>query len=299
MSRQKIGLALGGGGARGLAHIGVLRVFHREKIPIDIIVGTSIGAIIGGLYAQKPDILYVEEKARAFANSDIYEQAGLNLVEDKKPNDFFGQIATFFKERIVINIAASKKSIVSIRRLMKTIEFALEDKKIEDTLIKFACVATDLINGKEVVFSKGKIREAVLASSAIPGFFPPVPYNNYLFTDGAVISPVPVDATRKLGADIVIGIDVRASFSKKTDFDNVIEVMNRANIIGGKAYAEEILKRADVIIQPEIGNIQWNEFKRVTELINAGEIAAEKKIGEIKAVIKKKKVGFFRRILKV
>ncbi|MFQ5631573.1 MAG: patatin-like phospholipase family protein, partial [bacterium] len=136
MKRPKVGLALGGGGARGISHVGVLKTFEKHKIPIDCIAGTSIGAIIGGGYAANPDALYLEQTVQRFVESEAYQKSGLQLIAMNEPaENFWGQVAKSVRERIVINLAHSKSSIISGWRLKKIIEFVLEDVNIEQAKI--------------------------------------------------------------------------------------------------------------------------------------------------------------------
>lgn len=291
----RIGLALGGGGARGLAHIGVLKVLEASGIKIDVIAGTSIGALVGATYALEPQAAAVAAKAEAFINSPSYEQSGLDLFKKKKAvENFFGQVATFVKERLVINLAASRPSLVGGWRIALVAEFMLADRAFADLKIPFACVATDLDTGEEVVYQTGPLREAVRASMSIPGFLPPVHYRGRRLVDGAVLAPVPIQACRNLGADFVIAVDVSQSLDGVADTENVIDIIFRANTITNRALNDLLTHHADVVIRPNVGRTHWAEFRALHELIAEGERAARETQSELQKRIKRK-TRFWRR----
>lgn len=272
----RIGLALGGGGARGLAHIGVLKVLEARGIKIDVIAGTSIGALVGAVYALMPQAHLVEEKAESFLASPTYAQSGLEYFKKKKAaENFFGQVATFVKERLVINLAPSRPSLVSGWRIAKVAEFMLGGRTFAELKLPFACVATDLDTGEEVVYQAGALPEAVQASMSIPGFLPPVSLNGRRLVDGAVSAPVPVQACRNLGADFIIAVDVSQSLAGPIETENVIDIIFRANTITNTVLTNALTQAADVVIRPDVGHVHWAEFRALQALVAEGERAAQ------------------------
>ncbi|MCH6558826.1 patatin-like phospholipase family protein, partial [candidate division KSB1 bacterium] len=189
MKKQpKIALALGGGGARGCAHIGALKALERENIPIDMIVGTSIGAVVGAIYADNPVAFHLEERFKKFLKSEEYKKSGLELFKRKEPaENFFGQVATNIRERLVVNLAQSKTSLVRRNRLQGSMDFLIPEGRIENTKIPFYTVASNLLNGEQVVFNEGDMRTIVGASASFPGFLPPYQFNGDLLVDGSVL----------------------------------------------------------------------------------------------------------------
>jgi len=287
--KLKIGLALGGGGARGLAHIGVLKVLEANKIPIDVIAGTSIGAMAGAVYSLHLDAGILEERVQAFLQAPVFRESGLSLFKKKKAaENFFGQVAKSVKERIVINLAHSRPSLVSGRRIFRAVEFLIDDKNFEHCQIPFACVATDLITGKEIIFRKGNLRQAVAASISIPGFLPPVRSNGRLLVDGAVVAPVPVHACKRLGADVIIAVDVSQPLTGEATLENVVDVIFRANSILSYHYKEMLLDYADVVIRPNVGEAHWSEFQNVQPLVAEGVRAAEQMLPKIRQLCERK-----------
>jgi len=285
----RIGLALGGGGARGLAHIGVLKILEAHGIKIDVLAGTSIGALVGATYALEPQARLVEEKAEAFLNSPSYQQSGLDLFKKKKAaENFFGQVATFVKERLVINLAQSRPSLVGGWRIAKVAEFMLADKTFADLKMPFACVATDLDTGEEVVYQAGALREAVQASMSIPGFLPPVHYRGRRLVDGAVLAPVPIQACRNMGADIVIAVDVSQGLNGVAETENVVDIIFRANTITNRALTNTLLEHAEVVIHPNVGHVHWAEFRDLRALVAEGERAAQARLTNLQHEIRRR-----------
>lgn len=291
MSKKlKIGLAFGGGGARGLAHIGVLKVLEANRIPIDVIAGTSIGALAGAVYALHSQASVLEERTLAFLQAPAFRESGLDLFKKKKEGEnFFGQVSQYVKERIVINLAHSRPSLVGGWRIARAVEFMLEDKTFENCQIPFVCVATDLVSGKEIIFRRGNLRQAVAASMSIPGFLPPIPGNNRLLVDGAVVAPIPIHACKRLGADVIIAVDVSQPVTDGANCENVVDVIFRANTILSYHYKEMLLEHADAVIRPDVGGVHWSEFRSAKTLIAEGERAATEKLPEIQRLAEKKR----------
>ncbi len=287
--RPRLGLALGGGGARGLAHIGVLKIFEANHLPIDMIAGTSIGAMVGATYALHPQTSVVEKRALEFIHSPEFEESGLDLFKKKNAaENFFAQVATFVKERIVINLAHSRPSLIGGSRITQVVDFVLEDRDFEDTQIPFACVATDLTTGEEIVFREGRIRRAVQASMSIPGFLPPVNLHGYQMVDGAVVAPVPILACRALGADIVIAVDVGQTLDDLPEFENVVDIIFRTGTITNRRFNHMLLQMADLAIRPNVGHVHWSEFRKIRELINEGERTASVMLPAIRRLLRHK-----------
>ncbi len=292
---MKTALVLGAGGARGLAHIGVIKTLVAEGLQPDLIVGSSIGAIIGGMYAQTKDIRWVENRVQEFFRSHEYADLRVDVLErrgsDKHENDFLHQIARNLVKRILLNMIVSRQSILKDDRLGHAMGFLLKNGDIRDTAIPFACVATDLVYGKPVLFTEGDIQLAVKASSSIPGYLPPVPYNSYLLVDGAVAYSLPINYAFQLGADRVIAVDVRQKIKPQNEFENVFDILFRSSAVTSEVLCNEIAAQADVLIQPDVGNFYWYDFQKMTELVQAGEDAAYQKLPEIRQILKPRKRG--------
>jgi len=286
LNKQKVGLALGAGGARGLAHIGVLKILEQEKLPIDFIAGSSAGALIGAMYALSPQVAEIENRIVDYIHSPDYKQNRLDFfTKGKDAGGRFSHLVTFLKEKIIINLASSRISLVSNKKLDQALKCLLEDTDIERTKIPFCAVASDLISGKEVVFDSGNIVKAIVASGSIPGFLPPVSVSDHLLLDGSVVQSVPVQAVRQMGADIIIAVDVSPEMKEITEFDNILEIMARTGQMTSRALTELQLQQADIIIRPRVGQYHWSEFSEVEKIIIKGIQATKKVLPTIKKIL--------------
>lgn len=289
--KNKIGLVLGGGGARGLGHIGVLKALKKHSIPIHMVAGTSIGAVIGAMYAATLDPHWIENKFKEFIDSEAYKRIGLHrLVPTSQPNSsIFQTAATYMKNQIIINLANDRLGILKQERLSEIIDFMLPVKTFEELKIPFSCLAVDLNSGEDVVFNSGNLIEAIVASSAIPGYIPPIEKNGMLLTDGAVSCPVPVKTVRKMGADFRISVDVGLNHFEPLENPNLLQVLGRAEQITSTRLGEVKSEKADITIRPDTMNVFWAEFDKIDQLIKLGAEETEKQFWQIKDNLKKKK----------
>lgn len=252
--QPKIGIALGSGGARGLAHIGVLKVMQEHQIPIDCISGSSMGSIIASLYANGND---------------------LNMVE---------KLAVSLKRKHWTDLIVPKLGFIEGEKVKEIIRLLTHGKNIEDLEIPLGIVAVDIEEGEKVIFTEGSVADAVRASISIPGIFVPERINGKLFVDGGVLERVPIPTIQKMGADIIIAVDVGlydAKMKVNTIFDvlsQTIDIMEREN------YHHQIIE-ADCIIRPEVGHYGTLAFRNMQEIIDAGTKAANESISEIKQII--------------
>ena len=289
--KNKIGLVLGGGGARGLGHIGVLKALKKHSIPIHMVTGTSIGAVIGAMYAATLDPHWIENKFKEFIDSEAYKRIGLHrLVPTSQPNSsIFQTAATYMKNQIIINLANDRLGILKQERLSEIIDFMLPVKTFEELKIPFSCLAVDLNSGEDVVFNSGNLIEAIVASSAIPGYIPPIEKDGMLLTDGAVSCPVPVKTVRKMGADFRISVDVGLNHFEPLENPNLLQVLGRAEQITSTRLGEVKSEKADITIRPDTMNVFWAEFDKIDQLIKLGAEETEKQFWQIKDNLKKKK----------
>lgn len=267
MSKKKIGLALGGGAARGLAHVGVLRVLQKEGIPIDMIAGTSSGAVIGAAYAWSQD---TERMTRDALDANWKKMAP--LIDPSLPKSGF---------------IKGKK----IRDLIAT--YVGGDVNFSDLKIPFACVATDIDTGEEVIIDSGPVADALRATISIPGIFTVAKHGERYVVDGGLTTPVPVEVVRRMGADFVIAVNVNPdvtgrmgkTYRQRVEAHkepNIIQVMMQSIYITTYAVGQQALKNADIAIEPNLANIGAGDFNKAREIITRGREAAQKAIPEIK-----------------
>ncbi len=284
---SKFGLALGGGGARGLAHIGLLKVLNEEKIKIDAITGCSMGAVVGGLYAYFSDAKKVEEIILGVINLPKFNDLGIEKLSDnaKKPDkNYFEQFFDYIDTRLQALKSLDRLSYFD-EKVTGEIYDIIPDSPIENLKIKFSAIATDLLSGEEINFTTGSLREAIKASSAIPGIFPPVKYQNYFLVDGSASESVPAGRVREIGADRVLAADVTRYIKAVEQPKNVFEILYRAEDITSFHLSALRLREADLVIHPEVKHLSWTDFDRANEIISAGEKSAKENIVEIKKLI--------------
>lgn len=244
-------LVLGGGSARGLAHLGILKVLEREKIPCGIVVGTSIGALIGAIYGLGIPIERAKERA----------------------------LKTNWKDLVKLRI--SKFGLSDGSGLEKIINEEIEYKNFENLKIPLAVVTTDIEKGEEVVFTSGPLSRIILASCSLPGIFAPVRIGGKLLLDGGIKHTVPVAVAKKLGATFITACDV--GFCVRTGgMRNVFQILVQAFQIKGQELNYYQSMNADVVIRPELGDIDQASFSRAAEAIDAGTRAAEAALPELK-----------------
>ncbi len=301
MREFKVALALGGGGVRGFSHIGVLKVLELNQIPIDFIVGTSMGALVGAVYCLYKDIDFLEDKAKEIVNSEgIKQLKSLSAESDpeekklliKKFLDFLKDISFWYK-------MITKKWMVDSKVIRDLVSQIIpEDKNFSDLKIPFVCVATDLLTGEEVILKEGNLLEAVVSSSSVPGVFEPIRVKNRLFIDGGISSLIPSQAARKLGGDFIIGVNVEG-FRLKEDFKGMIDIMFQADQITTHHLNKRNLSECDFVIQPEVFHISWADFSKAEYCIERGRTQAERILPQLKkAIYRKKFKTFFKRLLR-
>lgn len=257
MSKEpKIGLALGSGGARGFAHLGVLKVLKEEGIPIDLIAGSSMGALVGSFYAS-----------------------GLSIER-------MNQFALAFKRKYYLDYTIPKMGFISGNRVKELIRLFTHHKTFEQLDIPVAVIATDLYDGKKVVFKEGSVADAVRASIAIPGIFVPEKINGRLLVDGGVVDRVPVSVVKEMGADLVIAVDV-SHVKKNEDITSIFDVILQSLDIMQDELVHHREIASDVMIRPHVEQYSSRAFKNTKEIIDIGEKEARLQVEKIHKLIEK------------
>jgi len=256
----KIAVVLGGGASKGFAHIGVLKVLEAQKIPVHMVVGTSAGSLVASLYASGKSAFELQELA-------------LKLDKDKV---------------IDYDWKLWSGAVIKGDKLESFINSTLKNTPIEKLKIPFYAVATNIATGEEAVFDRGNTGMAVRASCSVPAVFRPVKIGSSTYVDGGVVSPVPVDAARRNGADIVIAVDISGGLNKDVP-DGMMDTMKKSVGIMYNKIAEYQIKNADVVIRPDMKNIGSTDMDKFNEAILEGEKAATLKIPELQKIMERLK----------
>ena len=299
MKLCKVGLALGGGGARGFAHVGALRALEREGLDVDCIAGTSIGALLGAMYAQSVDCDLVLERFRKYLQSKEFEKTNPEFLQDvsfeesSSPGGIFHGFASLIKKGFFYSQSLRKRAPISEEDFAQNINLLLDDIRLEETRIPFAAVALDLDEGKEVVLKRGSLRMAVSASCAIPGILPPIKIEDRELVDGGWVDRVPVRPAREMGANFVIAVDVAEGIHDAGDLTTGLDIVLRTNEICQFTLSQLQLEEADIIIRPDLQGIHWSDFTHLEDCLRAGEEATGKMMTRIRDRIKEKKLRKF------
>ena len=258
MPNPKIALALGAGSARGIAHIGVLQVLEEYGIRPDLIVGCSMGAMVGATYV-----------------------VGTNL-------NILGQLVCQLRYKSMFDFTFPKMGFISGKKIVEFIDLMTKKKSFADlTDQQFIVVATDLVELKRVIFTEGSIAEAVRASISVPGVFEPVIKDGMVLVDGALIERLPVEVAREQNPDIIIAVDVNSGRQDPVQVNSILDVlMNSIDLMQRHQFQPRNLK-VDALIQPEVSHYSPGGFDHAAELIEAGRIATLKAIPKIQKAIKK------------
>ena len=256
MPSKRVGLALGSGAARGLAHIGVLEVLEKEGVPIDMIAGTSVGAAIGALYARQKDVNRIKE-----------------LVMELGSKRF----------AFLLDPAIPKTGLIRGRRIEDELRSIIGEIEFRDLRLPFACVATDINSGEEVVIDRGPVWQGIRASGSLPILFTVARWGERYLVDGGLVNPVPVSTLREMGADFIIAVNVLPERGvRETKEPNIFNVVMQIINISSYQIIKASLEGADVVIEPEVGHIAFTDFHRVEECILLGKQATQNAIPDIK-----------------
>ncbi len=300
MGKLNLGLALGGGGARGAAHIGVLQVLHDHGLKISALSGSSAGAVIGAMYAASGDPYWIEKRFYEFMDTAVFKALGTDrMLDDHNPDSVFSQFAKSIRDNVVIMVARNRAAIIKREKLKRCIEFLVPVKDFNDLQIPLKAVTADLNSGDTIIYESGDLIEAVTRSSSIPGFVPPFEEDDRLLVDGGISAPTPV--TQLLDCtDFVIASDISKRVTKPLGRQDIIEISMRAEQVTTLYYNTELLKKADFVIRPQVMGLHWSRFDQFERLVQAGRVVAEAELEHLEQSIRSKGrlINRFRRWLK-
>jgi len=283
--KPRVGLVLSGGGARGFAHIGVLKVLEEEGIKIDVIGGTSMGSIVGGFYAMGYSVKEIERIAR--------EMDWNYQLNDKINRRNLGMFEKYDNEAHIFSVAFENKKVSIppglvygqnvINVLTKITDPVFQTKDFKDLNIPFFCIATDLLSGKAIVLDTGNLAVAIRASMSVPTAFVPIKYGPYYLVDGGLVNNLPSKEVRDLGADVLIGVDIQTPIYKKEEITNLVEVLSQSIFLNAEAEYNRNLDELDFLIKPDIDPYTSMSFDQVDSLIARGERKARELLPQLRA----------------
>jgi NTE family protein len=286
---QTIGLALGSGGARGLAHAGVLQALEEAGIRPNLVAGTSMGSIVGGLYAQDPDPAKVWRRLKAYVDNEDFASYWAPFVprnEDEAgdPASRLSGIFDFMQRKMIAVKTVTLAATHDAHRLRGPLAELFGPGSFEELPIPMAAVALDLISGDMVVFKAGPVVDGIYASSAIPSVFPPVTDEDKMICDGGGPFRVPVEACRDMGADFVIAVDIPAF--EETTFSTGLDMILRSNTIARQRLNRFVCAQADFVIRPAVTEFHWADFSAGEACRERGYEAGTAAVEELKGLLR-------------
>jgi len=278
MSRFKSALVLSGGSARALSHLGVIQGIERAGLRFEMIVGTSMGAVIGGLYACYEDSARVLERMQNVFESELFLKTASSAVDENPvflgPDGFFNRFMRLFRKGVFLTHTMLRMELVTEDLYDELLAMLMPDVLIEDLPVRFAAVAMDLLTGEEIVLTKGSLRRAVAASSSIPGMFPVIEIDGRMLVDGGWADNLPVAPAVAMGAHFVLGVDATLDIPGIATYPkSAMEILFRCNEITRILLTRHLKTAADVLIVPAVDNIFWADFKSLDLCLAAGRKA--------------------------
>ena len=275
-------VALGGGGARGLAHLGVMQAISESGIETERIVGVSMGSLIGAMCASDTDVNLVKARGLELLHSPLFKQKQEILFGAAPTSDdenaggifsWYSRMRKYVQAHRKLTRGVTSPSLISDFALSESINYLVPDIDIQDLAVPLSIVAVDLLSGQRVVLEKGSLQKAVCASSAIPGIFPPVAWDNMLLADIGVIESVPTVVASTYASDLVIGVDVGQDPTKVERCETALQVMMRIDDISEQLMRRHLVNAADLMVRPNVGSTPWYDFTKPEELITEGRRA--------------------------
>ena len=286
---MNVGLALGGGAARGLAHVGVIEVLEENGLKVHAIAGTSMGAIVGAIYLMEADAGRLVRRMHEFFSCEAFKAAQFDVLREQRDDDddnWFESMAGMIRRGLAYSRTVRSQAIIDRDTFENIINALVPDVAIEDLPRPFAAVSLNVVDGEEVIWTRGSLRNALWATSAIPGFFPPLELDGMILVDGAWTNSVPVDPAIALGAERVIAVDISREVEEMMEYKRGVNLILRSAILTSKHLRERQLKSADLVLRPDVGAIHWADFSNPEALIQKGRDAALVYLDQIKGLLK-------------
>jgi len=285
----RIGLALGSGGARGLAHAGVLDVLEDAGLVPDVIAGTSMGAIVGALYAETVDARETWRRLKLFAEDEEFLRTWLPFIppgsgEDEPLGRIQGLMTSLQRRYLQVKTMAAA-SLTDAEHLRRPLRTMLRSREFAELELPFAAVGIDLISGEKVVFREGDLIEGVYASAAVPGVFPPVERDGKQIVDAGAPFRVPVNTCRELGADVVIGITIPGFTSSRATYRTGLAMAQRCEALAAERLDAFVMGTVDAVVRPHVSGYHWADFRSAAEVRERGVEAAREALPAVREAV--------------
>lgn len=284
-----ITLVLGGGGARGLAHLGVLRVLEESGIPIGAVVGNSAGAVMGAVWLQRESAAEAADHVLGFLRSPQFARLGLSQSDPRqngsRARPMVARILSGWRRQVAMHLLFRRPALFHRRRLELLIHAAIQPGRIESLRLPLRIVALDLRSGDEVVLAQGDLRLSLTASAAVAGFFPPVALDGRELIDSGLADNLPVDAALAGFGRPLVAVNLSHEIDERLDFATGIEMLLRSEELGSRFNCRLRAARADLQIAPRLGGRYWLDFTHPESIVAAGEAAAREALPSLRALL--------------
>lgn len=295
MSYRPITLALGGGGARGISHLGVIDGLHDEGFEVGRVVGVSIGSLAGAMYAFNPNIKQTIAKALGYLLSEPFQSHQQTLFGARRNSDentggvfaWYSRVRSYLRGNRTWHRAVTRPSLLPSAIMQDVVTHLLPEADIAEAKVPLSIVTVDLHSGHQVILERGPVREAVRASSAIPGIFPPVAWEDMLLADLGTYCSLPTVIAQSYGSGPVVGVDVSSRLKHVTRCNTAMDVLMRMDEIGESLFRKHVQAAADFIIRPGVSHAEWFDFSNPELLITLGRKAARQTSGELAALLRR------------
>lgn len=294
LSDSSVTLALGGGGARGIAHLGVIEVLLDSGFQFERLVGISIGSLVGAMLAFSDDIAEVQARSLSYLLSERFQRHQQTLfgtisADDGEANNttagglfsWYGRIKDYLRANRLFHRVVTQNALLPAVILQDVVDNLLPDADIADAAIPLSIVAVDLRSGHRVVLEKGSVRQAVRASSALPGIFPPVEFEGMQLCDVGVFCSLPTTVGVSYGTGTLIAVDVSSDLQPLQTCETALDVLMRMDEIGESLFRKHVRNSADLVIRPAVSQVEWFDFSSAPRLIDAGRVAARNAVMEL------------------
>ena len=289
MAKPLLGVALGGGGVRGAAHVGVLQEMDNAGLKIDSIAGVSAGAVIGCLYAYSVDGKWVEDHFRKIWSSQSFDSlTSKNFFVNGSSKSFVGGIKKTLTDHVIALMSLHRNSLIKNNQLRDILELLVPVRNFDQLNIPLKIISTDIESGDDVISEQGNLIDALLKSCSIPGIMEPIIENGRVIVDGGVSMPIPISPLVK-NCDIIVAVDIGVYKFDKLESPNARSIKIRSDIITSNRLKSRLVSDADLVIRPDTMGLHWSRFDAGEILLENGRREGKKQISKLNEVIMNKK----------